>query len=83
MKKIIITGATGSIGQKLVKELIAREIEVIIFTRNPDKAKNNLPGANKYVKWDYNKPKDWKEQLNGIDVVVHLRRCKPWCKAME
>ena len=71
-KKIIITGATGSIGQKLVKELTARGDEVIVFTRSPEKAKKDLPGAKKYVKWDYNNPEIWKEQLNGIDTVVHL-----------
>jgi uncharacterized protein (TIGR01777 family) len=71
-KKIIITGATGSIGRKLVKELTARGDEVIVFTRNPDKAKDNLPGAYKYVKWDYNKPEEWEKHLSGKDTVVHL-----------
>ena len=43
MKKIIITGATGSIGRKLVQELTARGDEVTVFTRNPEKAKQKLP----------------------------------------
>jgi uncharacterized protein (TIGR01777 family) len=71
-KKIIITGATGSIGQKLVKELTTRGDEVVVFTRNPEKAKKELPNVKKFVKWDYNKPEEWKEHLNGIDTVVHL-----------
>lgn len=72
MKKIIITGATGSIGQRLVREFIARGDEVIVFTRNPENAKNKILNASKYVKWDYKKPNEWKEHLNGIDIVVHL-----------
>jgi uncharacterized protein (TIGR01777 family) len=72
MKKIIITGATGSIGKKLVQELTARGDEVIIFTRNPETAKKKIVNANKYVKWDYHKPEEWKGHLNGVESVVHL-----------
>ncbi len=53
MKKIIITGATGSIGQSLVQALSARGDEVTIFTRNPDKAGRKLPAVKKFVKWEY------------------------------
>ena len=48
MKKILITGATGSIGRILVQELTARGDEVIIFTQNPEKAKNKIINAVKY-----------------------------------
>ncbi len=72
MKKYIITGATGSIGQRLVRELTASGDEVIVFTRSPEKAKKELPGAKKFVEWDYNQPVEWKEHLNGIDTVIHL-----------
>jgi len=71
-KNILITGATGSIGQRLVKELIASGDEAIIFTRNIEKARKKLPNTVKYVKWDYKNPKEWKNQINGVDVVVHL-----------
>ena len=72
MKKIVITGATGSIGRILMQKLIARKDEVIIFTRNIEKAKSEIPDAVRYVKWDYQKPDEWKDQLNRVDVVVHL-----------
>ena len=45
MNKILITGATGSIGQKLVSELTEREDEVTIFTRNLTDAEKKLPGV--------------------------------------
>jgi len=72
MKKIIITGGTGSIGQKLVKELTVRGDEIIVFTRDPENAKKKIANSNKYVKWDYERLNDWMNELNGVDIVVHL-----------
>lgn len=72
MKKIIITGATGSIGQSLVQELSARGDEVIIFTQNPEKAGRKLPTVKKIIKWDYKCMDAWLHELNGVDAVVHL-----------
>ena len=72
MKKIIITGATGSIGQRLAKELIQRGDDVTVFTRNPDKAKKKIVNASNYVKWDYERLDDWMNELNGVDAVIHL-----------
>jgi uncharacterized protein (TIGR01777 family) len=71
-KKIIITGATGSIGRRLCARLIENGNEVIIFTRNPDEAKNKITNAANYIDWNYNKPNVWMNELNGTDVVIHL-----------
>jgi uncharacterized protein (TIGR01777 family) len=72
MKKITITGATGSIGRKLCPLLIEKGNEVIIFTRNPEGAKHIIPGAANYLAWNYNKPDEWMNELNGKDAVIHL-----------
>jgi uncharacterized protein (TIGR01777 family) len=72
MKKIMITGATGPIGQNLVNKLIAEDYEISIFTQNFESAREKLPSVKSIIKWDYNKPDEWKENLNGTDVVVHL-----------
>lgn len=82
MKKILITGATGSIGQRLAQQLIARGDEVIVFTRNPDSAKKKIADASRYVKWEYERLDDpsslnyaetsWMNEVNGVDAVVHL-----------
>jgi uncharacterized protein (TIGR01777 family) len=72
MRKIIITGATGSIGRRLLQKLTARGDEVIVFTRNPQKAKNKIANVTMYVKWDFERLNDWMNELNGVDVVVHL-----------
>jgi len=72
MKKIIITGATGLIGRKLSRKLIKRGDELTIFTQNLINAEKKLPGVKKFIRWNYNKPGEWKQELNGVDVVVHL-----------
>jgi uncharacterized protein len=71
-KKIIITGATGLIGKNISLELIKRGEEVIVFTRNTEEAKTKVPNASLCVKWDYNKPEEWKEYLNNSFAVIHL-----------
>lgn len=71
-KKIVITGATGLIGKKLVNALVNRGDEVIIFSRNSEKAKSILPKAKKFVEWNYKKPDNWKSEINGVDAVIHL-----------
>jgi hypothetical protein len=72
MKKILITGATGSIGRNLVRKLSNRGNEITVFTRNPIDAEKKLPTANKFIKWDYENIDSWSNELNGKDVVIHL-----------
>jgi len=72
MKKILITGATGSIGKKLVQELTARGDEVIVFTRNPENAAKKLSTKIRIVKWEYERLTDWMIELNDVDTVIHL-----------
>jgi uncharacterized protein len=72
MQKILITGASGSIGRRLIQNLVSRNDEVIVFTQNAQQAQSKLSGVKDIIKWDYNKPAEWKEYLNGVDAVVHL-----------
>jgi uncharacterized protein len=70
--KITITGATGLIGQALVKELLARGDEVTVLSRNPDKAKAALPGV-EALAWARPEAEPAPvEAIEGRDVVVHL-----------
>lgn len=71
-KNIIITGATGLIGKSISYELIKRGDEVTVFTGDTTRAKNEVPNAKLYVKWNYNKPEGWKDHLNSKDAVIHL-----------
>lgn len=71
-KSIIITGATGLIGDAIVHKLHSRGDEVTVFTRSPQKGKETFPFINNFVKWDYNKPDEWKNELEGKTAVIHL-----------
>jgi uncharacterized protein len=72
MKKIVITGSTGSIGRNLAQQLIARGDEVIIFTRNLENTQKKIANATKYVKWEHERLTNWLIELNDVDAFVHL-----------
>ncbi|GJQ63087.1 MAG: epimerase [Melioribacteraceae bacterium] len=69
-KRIVITGATGLIGKKLVKRLLP-DFDITIFSRSIDNAKKVFPEC-KIVKYNYATPDDWEEELEGVYGVVHL-----------
>lgn len=71
-KRIVVTGATGLIGKKLVNALIDRGDELLIFSRDAEKAKSIFPKAKEYVKWDYRKPDLWKSKLDNSNSAIHL-----------
>ncbi len=72
MKKVIVTGATGLIGKKLIQALLDRNDEVIIFSRDIKKAKSIFPDVKQFIEWDYHHPEKWKSNLENSDAVVHL-----------
>lgn len=71
-KRIVITGATGLIGKKLANALINRGDDVIIFSRDTEKAKSIFPKAIECVEWNYQHPEKWKSKLENTDAVIHL-----------
>ena len=73
-KPIIVTGATGLIGKRIVQILLEKGVQVIAFVRNIKKANKLLGNKVTCVHWDFNKPeeKDWKSYLAEAHGVVHL-----------
>jgi len=71
-KRIVVTGATGLIGRKLVRALIQRRDNVIVFSRDAEKAKSFFPKAMESVEWSYQHPEQWKYKIENSDAVVHL-----------
>lgn len=63
--KILITGATGTLGHKLGQWLVRNKHEVVALVRNVEKAKLNLPFPCQLVEWGQDLPTD-------IEAVVHL-----------
>lgn len=69
--KLLITGATGFIGSKLVEKLILDGHELVCITRNIDNAKTKLPLPVSFVEWSTIN-QDAKFLLSDIDGVFHL-----------
>ena len=70
--KIIITGATGLIGRELVKKLIDKKYEILVFSRNVEKARKILPFASGHVEWDYKNSNEWISYLDNAYAIIHL-----------
>lgn len=67
-KNVLITGATGLIGRRLVKEFLQRGDNVFAITTNVASAQKKLAGIKKFVNWnDYLSLTD-----KNINIIVHL-----------
>ena len=70
--KITVTGATGLIGSRLVRDLTARGDEVTVLSRNPGRARETLGPAVEALPWDPQREPAPTGALAGRDGVVHL-----------
>lgn len=68
MKKILITGASGLVGKKLISLLISAGYEVNTLTR---KKFETDPNVNQYL-WDIENKKLDIKALENVDAIVHL-----------
>ncbi len=72
-KIFVVTGATGLIGRQLCRQLQERGDEVIIFSRNPQKAEQVVPGCCQYQAWSSEMNRaSWAAALEGVTGVIHL-----------
>ncbi len=69
--RIIITGGTGLIGQALSASLTADEHEVIVLSRNPERAPA-MPEDVRLARWDAHTAEGWGELADGADAIVNL-----------
>ncbi|WP_395627562.1 TIGR01777 family oxidoreductase [Daejeonella sp.] len=79
---ILITGASGLIGPKLIRNLLEKGHSVSILSRKPHKIKGV-----KVFKWDIDSQTIDNESLNGIDTIIHLAGAgiadERWTKARK
>ncbi|MDP9376228.1 MAG: TIGR01777 family oxidoreductase [Actinomycetota bacterium] len=69
---LTVTGATGLIGSRLVRELVARGDAVTVLSRNPRRARESLGAGVECFAWDPESGPPPVESLRGRDGVVHL-----------
>lgn len=68
MKRIVLAGGSGFLGNALAKRFMAQQYEVIVLTRTP---RARLDGV-KEAAWDGKTLGDWVKLLEGADAVVNL-----------
>lgn len=66
--RVLVTGASGFIGQSLIRELKFRKIEVIEVRRS----ESGLGNKNVFTIADFNAKNVWDQALVQCDVVIHL-----------
>jgi uncharacterized protein (TIGR01777 family) len=69
--KVVIGGASGLIGRRLVARLRSRGDEVVALVRRRDPAAGWAQGA-RLEEWDGKSPGPWRRELDGADAVVNL-----------
>lgn len=89
-----VTGATGLLGNNLVREVLAQGFRVRALARSPDKAERQFAGLPvEIVTGDMLAVDAFAPALAGVDVVFHTRRpisaipipaaagSNSWCRA--
>jgi uncharacterized protein YbjT (DUF2867 family) len=67
MKRILVTGATGTIGRQVVSQLLPTDADVRAMTRNPGSA--GLPPGVEVVRGDLTDPESLDQCLEGVEAV--------------
>jgi uncharacterized protein len=74
--KIAITGATGLVGSRLVEKFQQAGHEILVFTRNPNKAQKLFPASVfpklEVVQYTPQESGDWQQKVSGCDAVINL-----------
>jgi len=73
---VLVIGGTGTVGSQVVRELLARNADVKILTRDAEKAKS-LPAGAEAVVGDLLEPDTVRSIFNGMDGVFMLNAVSP------
>ena len=72
-QRVAVVGATGQIGRPLCSALLRAGHSVVVFSRDPARAKRVVPGAVDYVAWSPGgPPREYADHLESADAVVYL-----------
>jgi uncharacterized protein YbjT (DUF2867 family) len=73
---VLVTGGTGTVGSQVVRELLARNHEVSVLTRDKSKAET-LPAAVKTVVGDLGEPETVRRVFKVVDGVFLVTVVSP------
>ncbi|MGE3263262.1 MAG: TIGR01777 family oxidoreductase [Bacteriovoracia bacterium] len=71
MKRIVVTGGTGFVGEKLCLELFRLGYSLTLLTRDPKRGSEKIALPYQFVKWDGASPLP-DEIMEGAHAVIHL-----------
>lgn len=71
MLNVLITGASGFVGQHLLEDLTQKEFSVSVITRSPEKKMRIIPDDLKVIKADLNDEVSLLNALKNIDVLIN------------
>ena len=70
--KILVTGATGFVGKKLVSELANRGHKVSILSRDSESARRRVPIECEVHQWEPELYPPSSQVFDSVDAVIHL-----------
>lgn len=70
--RVLITGATGLVGQALLPKLIERGYEVVAVTRDKQKTAAQLSRCHQVIEHNLDQAPLSKEKLTGVHACIHL-----------
>lgn len=79
LKKIILAGGTGFLGQSIIDHFKHTVPEIVILTRSASRTKDNL----QYIQWDGSTLGEWTKALEGSDVLINLTGKSVDCRYTE
>lgn len=71
MNKVLVSGATGLIGQSIVKFLMKENVHVIALTRSRERAESILGKENKMLEYIIGDVCDIEPQNLNVDYIIH------------
>lgn len=70
--KILVTGATGKVGSRLVPRLLAKGLDIRILVRDESKVQHLKELGDEVITGDVNNPETLPAALKGIDTIIHV-----------
>ncbi|WP_436908611.1 nitroreductase/quinone reductase family protein [Halosimplex marinum] len=71
--RVLVTGATGTVGRHVVDALGDRDATVRVATRDPEPAREQFPDAAEHVAFDFERPETWGGALADADGCFLMR----------
>jgi uncharacterized protein YbjT (DUF2867 family) len=73
MTRVLVTGATGTVGRHVTRGLTETDAEVRAGVRSVERANETLPDGVDLVSFDFEKPETWGAAFEGVDALFLVR----------